>query len=444
MSHDTVGSRRRRRILPLIGGIALLPLAVVIGVAGAVVGFVGTAAFTTHVSLLSAVGLAVCFASATALGWLAGRLVGWVDRRRIAIGIGCGTVVLVFVVSSLTVFRPLVPATEIIPLDVPPEVGFWELPTGSRIAHREVPATASVDETPVIYLHGGPGAGVVWVEELVDAFSFPARLGHDVYFYDQIGGGLSGRLSDVSQYGLERHIADLEAIRRRIDAATIILIGESWGAQLAAHYVAVHPGRVDKLVLVYPGALYDRDWGDREPCDLIGRAPAEIREQFVLLERPRLLAATLLLEVNPLAAHAFLADAEGDAFARRLFSSLLPGMVCDPATLPDGEDFGFGFWGNIMTDEDYEAEESRIYDSLAEIEIPVLIIRGACDYCVPEVAVQYDALLPSSTLVHVDGAGHLLWLERPDVLAAVVGPFLSGGPPPGGARSHVPDPARWD
>lgn len=72
-------------------------------------------------------------------------------------------------------------------------------------------------------------------------------------------------------------------------------------------------------------------------------------------------------------------------------------------------------------------QQNRIDGSLAEVETPVLILRGVCDYCVPEVAGQYDELLPNSTLVDVNGAGHFLWLERPDVLSEVVGSFLSEG-----------------
>lgn len=424
-------ARTLGRRLAWTAGIALLPLAVLLGLVGAAVGFVGAAGLTARISLLSVAGLVVCFAVATGFGWLAGRLAGWLHRWRLAVAIGCGTVLLAGVVSWLTVFEPLVPPAEARPLAVPPEVGFWDLSTGSRIAYRKVSARRTpesvTDQAPVIYVHGGPGAGVVWVEELVGAFSFPAELGHDVYFYDQIGGGLSGRLSDVSEYTAERHVADLEAIRREIGAETVILIAESWGAELVGRYLVAHPKRVGRLVLVSPGALDERGWGDRDPCDLIARAPAEVQEQFDLLKQPRPLVAALLLEVNPVAAHRFLGDAEGDAFFRRMAAMILPGMVCDPTRLPAGEDFGFGFWGTLMTDENREATEESIDDSLAEIDIPVLILRGECDYCVPEVADRWSAALPGSTLVHVEDAGHLLWLEKPDVLAEVVGAFLLGG-----------------
>lgn len=194
--------------------------------------------------------------------------------------------------------------------------------------------------------------------------------------------------------------------------------------------LAAHPDRVDRLLLVSPGPLYPKEWEDRDPCDLKGRASTEIQDRFERIIKPRFWTAGLLLEVNPVAAHAFLPDAEGDALARRMFALLLPGGVCDPTRLPAGEDFGFGMWGNVMTDEDSNERDVRIEDTLSELELPVLILRGGCDYCIPEVASQYESLFLESTLAHVEDAGHFLWLEKPDVLTEVGESFLSGEPEP--------------
>ena len=71
-----------------------------------------------------------------------------------------------------------------------------------------------------------------------------AQRGFDVYVYDQTGSGLSARLNDPRAYTVARHVADLEAIRQTIGAARMILIGDSWGATLAANYIAAHPDRV--------------------------------------------------------------------------------------------------------------------------------------------------------------------------------------------------------
>ena len=62
----------------------------------------------------------------------------------------------------------------------------------------------------MILLHGGPGAFVVDHPRVADEFyQSVARLGFDIYLYDQIGSGHSARLSDPRQYTVARHIRDL-------------------------------------------------------------------------------------------------------------------------------------------------------------------------------------------------------------------------------------------
>jgi len=419
-----------RSVASLTGGFALLVLAALLGVLGAVTGFLLAAAFTSNIPLLCASGLTLCACLAAPVGWLAARIFGRGRKHYWALGVGSGALMLVAVAASLTVFKPLVDDAQLKPFEVPEGVDFWNLSTGSRIAYKRLAASPPATGDPVIYLHGGPGAGVVSVPKITAAFSFPVALGHDVYLYDQVGGGLSERLQDITEYTVSRHLADLEAIRQRIDAETVVLIGESWGAELAVQYLIAHPRRVVKLVLVSPGPLYPAEWGDIEPCELKGRLPEESRAQFERLIGPRLLAALLLAEINPQAAHAFLPDNEGDAFVARLFSLLAPGGVCNPAEFPSDADFGFGAWGNLMTDSDNDRRGTRFDQLLAEVEIPVLILRGDCDYCRPEVASQYASLLPTSSLVEVPEAGHFLWLDKPDVLSQVAGSFLSGGSVP--------------
>jgi len=125
------------------------------------------------------------------------------------------------------------------------QVRYWNLPTGSRLAYVHVPAQGAAKRTALLFLHGGPGAyqvsefkrGRAWYASL-------AQRGFDVYVYDQTGSGLSARLNDPRAYTVARHVADLEAIRQTIGAARMILIGDSWGATLAANYIAAHPDRV--------------------------------------------------------------------------------------------------------------------------------------------------------------------------------------------------------
>ena len=130
-------------------------------------------------------------------------------------------------------------------------IRYWELPTGSHLAYVRIPGARGGHLPPVLYLHGGPGAyEVASIREYGPLAQRWTRLGFDVYFYDQVGSGLSTRLRDPTQYTVARHVADVEAIRATLGVGRLILIGESWGASLGAHYIALHPQHVARAVFV--------------------------------------------------------------------------------------------------------------------------------------------------------------------------------------------------
>jgi pimeloyl-ACP methyl ester carboxylesterase len=69
---------------------------------------------------------------------------------------------------------------------------------------------------------------------------------------EEVGRGRSRRLADPRGYTLGRDVADLEAIREKIGAERVVLIGHSYGGTLASAYAASHPERVAKMVLGMP------------------------------------------------------------------------------------------------------------------------------------------------------------------------------------------------
>ncbi|MFI5794490.1 alpha/beta hydrolase [Streptomyces sp. NPDC051677] len=173
------------------------------------------------------------------------------------------------------------------PVDAPPPrphvqpTGYWTLPTGSRLAYTHLPAEGVRRPAPVIVLHGGPGTpgdGPDPLERLL------ATRGHDVFSYDQLGAGRSTRLADPAGYTVARQVADLEAVRRRIGAERVILLGASWGATLAAEYLAAHPDRVARMVLTSPGVLWAPAWQDRAEGDIWDRLTPDRQRRIDELE----------------------------------------------------------------------------------------------------------------------------------------------------------------
>jgi proline iminopeptidase len=100
-------------------------------------------------------------------------------------------------------------------------------------------------KTPLLTLHGGPGAGHNYLLPL-------AALADDrpVIFYDQLGCGQADSPSDEKTYTIQRSVDEVDAVRKVLGLDRIVLYGHSWGSMLAIEYMCQGRGRgVEKLVL---------------------------------------------------------------------------------------------------------------------------------------------------------------------------------------------------
>lgn len=98
----------------------------------------------------------------------------------------------------------------------------------------------------VLLLHGGPG----FSHDYLEAFTpFAQKAGLEIYYYDQLGCGLSDHPNDPSLWTLPRYLTEVEEVRRGLGLEHMVLYGHSWGGMLAIEYALKHPGRLDRLVI---------------------------------------------------------------------------------------------------------------------------------------------------------------------------------------------------
>ena len=97
---------------------------------------------------------------------------------------------------------------------------------------------------PVLFLHGGPGAGS-WPYHR--RFFDPAR--YRIVLFDQRGAGRSTPSAELHDNTTAHLVADIEAIREWLGIERWVVFGGSWGSTLALAYAQAHPGRVLGLVL---------------------------------------------------------------------------------------------------------------------------------------------------------------------------------------------------
>ncbi len=102
----------------------------------------------------------------------------------------------------------------------------------------------SPDGIPVLFVHGGPGAGCAPVHR---CFFDPEK--YRIILFDQRGCGKSTPHASLENNTTQDLVADMEFIRDYLGVEQWLLFGGSWGSTLSLVYAQAHPGRVLGLVL---------------------------------------------------------------------------------------------------------------------------------------------------------------------------------------------------
>jgi proline iminopeptidase len=402
--------------------VVLVLTAALFGTAAGTVALLGAAVFAARPLLLLLAGLAAFCATYLPGLLLATRGASSLRKRRVRAILFC---------AGTAAVAGLFALTALVPMDDPrlqpaPVEGqrYWELSTGSRIAYARVPAEGRARGTPLVFLHGGPG--VPDMRGDLEYFGRLARVGFDVYVYDMVGRGRSQRLADPRGYTLQRDVADLEAIREKIGADRMVLIGHSYGGTLAAAYAASHPGRVAKMVFSSPG---DPSPSASGASMLFRLDTGQKLGVYALLLPPRPMLAYALLQVNPQAAHAFAPDAEMDARFDRVYNRTRPALHCGGKP-PGPVLHSLGFYSHYYPQSATSPPHDAFLPDLAWQETVTLVIKGRCDYLSWSSAREYLEALPDARLLYLDGSGHNAYQDEPERYIAGVRAFLLGLPSP--------------
>jgi len=110
---------------------------------------------------------------------------------------------------------------------------------------------------PVVFLHGGPGAGANPAHRRFFDPEF-----YRIVIYDQRGSGRSKPFSELSDNTTDLLVDDIEALRRYLGIDRWMVFGGSWGSTLALAYGIKNPDRCAAFVLrgVFLGSQAELDW----------------------------------------------------------------------------------------------------------------------------------------------------------------------------------------
>jgi len=110
---------------------------------------------------------------------------------------------------------------------------------------------------PVLFLHGGPGAGL---SPRHRQFFDPAY--YRIVLFDQRGAGQSTPLGEYRNNTTQLLIEDIERLREMMDIPQWLVFGGSWGSTLALAYGQAHPARCTGFVLrgIFLATKNEIDW----------------------------------------------------------------------------------------------------------------------------------------------------------------------------------------
>lgn len=280
-----------------------------------------------------------------------------------------------------------------------PGEGYADVP-GGRVWYRVV---GDGPGTPLVVLHGGPGAPSYYLETL-------SMLGTDrpVVFYDQLGAGRSDQPSDTTLWRIDRFVAELDSVRAHLGLRDIHLLGHSWGAMLATDYVLGGAEGIRSLILASP-SLSIPLW-ERDADTLVATLPDSIQ------------VAIRTHEASGTYSDAAYQNAMRAFYGRYLTRRGGP-MVDSTFARFGGEVYGY-MWG---PSEFTATGTLRSYDRtsrLGELRLPVLYTAGEFDEARPTTVEYYRSLTAGAELAIIPGSAHLTTIDAPEAYADTVRRFL--------------------
>ncbi|MGJ4887569.1 alpha/beta fold hydrolase [Bradyrhizobium sp. HKCCYLRH3099] len=248
-------------------------------------------------------------------------------------------------------------------------------------------AAGSPDRQTLVFLHGIGGAARAWRGQLAH---FGERF-HAVA-WDMPGYGQSARLDAVSIATLA---AALQSFLNQIDARRPILVGHSIGGMITQDWLITHPHAASAVVLAQTSPAF-------------GKADGDWQKSFI---------------------EARLGPLDRGATMASLAPDLVKELVGDDAD-PAGLDLATSCMASVP-EASYRASMLALLgfdrrQALKDIKVPTLVLSGSRDRNAPAPMMEKMAsFIPGAHYVELQGAGHLVNLERPGEFNAALDSFLN-------------------
>ena len=266
-------------------------------------------------------------------------------------------------------------------------------------------------KTPVMVLHGGPGAGHNYCEPIADVL---AQTGRAAVLYDQIGCGNSTHLPDKPKefWTPELFMEELVLLTQHLGISNKYnIVGQSWGGMLGMQFAISKPKGLNAMVIADSPASMEV-WVS-EANKLRKELPPEVE-------------ATLLKHE----AAETTEDPEYVAAVDVFYSRHLCRIPQPPYVVASFEQLAADptVYHTMNGPSEFHVIGSlKHWDirlQLKEITTPTLLVSGQYDEATPAMVKEIHGLIPGSTWELFAESSHMPHVEEPAKFKRVVSEFL--------------------
>jgi len=281
---------------------------------------------------------------------------------------------------------------------------------------------------PVLLIHGWPEIAYSWKHQMQPL----ADAGYRAIAVDVRGFGHSDAPKDVSAYGIEKLVGDIEGVLGALGIREVVLCGHDWGGILVWHAARMLENRVRGVISVctphmkHPPAdpieIFKRRHGDKHYFVAFQKLSPEAETAEAIFEQDPLAVFKMLFRSTPPGAKPtsemfYLLEHYKDYLAAG--APTLPGQVMSDEDLQvyAGAYIHSGFHGgvNLYRNTTQNWHHDKNLDD--DISQPSLMISTADDlFLPPEHTQPMVQMVPDLERVIVPDCGHWAMWEQPDAI----------------------------
>ena len=271
---------------------------------------------------------------------------------------------------------------------------------------------------PVVFLHGGPGGGIV---PIYRQFFDPKRW--RIVLFDQRGCGKSVPYAELAENTTWNLVSDIEQLRSHLGIDQWVVFGGSWGSTLALAYSQTHPNRCKGLILrgIFMLRQQEIHWFYQQGASYLfpdaweaylNPIPPEERGDLVAAYYKRLTSPDVITRQQA-------------ARAWSVWEASTSKLIQDPKLIDIfGEDeFAIAFARiecHYFINQGFLDPDDQLLQNIDQIRhIPGVIVQGRYDVVCPMISAwELHQVWPESELIVIPHAGHSA--TEPGIIDALV------------------------